>query len=387
LHQPFRFAGVMRMREENMSKWWTTIALRLLCLPLLWTAYLIPAWAQQSFPPQAVPADFDGDKVFAEDFRARILPFTEPATARYPIGNEVLDRLTEQLPPNQRRYSWKLRIAKNGGNVLSSPDGTIFVDEELARFLGLRTGLWAAALSHEIEHVVRRDWARRYLFRKSLQKSAIAHTSALADASGMPWLGPNYSSIRFEAFCQSQELEADSEGSTLMARAGFHPDFMPALYHFLQAQPQQLEAKLLDTAHPGWEERYENLQSHSAAAVREFSRLWPNPYSSPGGDPPVVIYTGAASVHRASNGELEVQVHVHCENMHGTAKVILRLSAIRSNFVRELSSDTVCTSNKTVLTFTIANSEAAHSPMQGLITIMDDQENIVTRSFMPKLIR
>ena len=53
---------------------------------------------------------------------------------------------------------WELRIAKDAGNVFSSPDGTIYVDEALAQALGSQSGLWAAVLSHEVAHVARRDW-------------------------------------------------------------------------------------------------------------------------------------------------------------------------------------------------------------------------------------
>jgi predicted Zn-dependent protease len=35
------------------------------------------------------------------------------------------------------------------------------------------------------------------------------------------------------------ELQADAEGLKLMTRAGFDPDFVPALHHLLAAQPGQ----------------------------------------------------------------------------------------------------------------------------------------------------
>ncbi len=377
----------MWIREESMSRF-TAKTLRLMCLSLFGAISLVSALAEHIPPPQAVPPNFNADAAFAEEVRANVLPSTQPAIGRYATGQQVLERLIEQLPPGGKRYSWELRIAKDSGNVLSSPDGAIFVDEALAQFFGTRDGLWAAALSHEIVHVIRRDWARRYLFRRSLQESPVTQpVKGFVDASGSTWADSITSPGLFAAFCQSLELAADAEGLMLMARAGYHPDFMPALYHLLQGSPMLRQAESLDSSHPRWEERYEKLQPHLIAAGKEFSRLWPAPYASPGGNPPVVVYAGAPSVHRSPNGELEVQVHVHCDNMYGGAGVTLRLTATHSNFVRELHGETGCTSNNTVLRFTLAGSDASQSPMQGMVTVIDNQGDLVTRWAVPKPIR
>jgi hypothetical protein len=316
-----------------------------------------------------------------------VLPLTQPATGRYATGKQVLDRLVAELPASAKTYAWNLRIAKDGGNMFSSPDGTIFVDEQLGRFLDTRAGLWAAALSHEVAHIIRRDWARRYLYRRSLQESALPIVIGSEDAAVSSWVEPKSSAGLYDAFCQRQELEADEEGLMLMARAGFHPDFMPALYLLLRAGPLQLNAKLLDSSHPPWDKRLERLQAHSVDAAREFSRLWPAPYASPGGDPPVLIYIGAISVNHSSGGGFQLQVHLRCENMYGGAGVTLHLTAQRSTVARDLRLDTGCTSNNTVLTFTIRNSDISQEPMQGMITVLDDGGTLVSRQIVPRLIR
>lgn len=162
--------------------------------------------------------------------------------------------------------------------MFSSPDGTIFVDEELAQFLGSHSGLWAAAVAHEMAHVIRPDWARRYLFQKSLQESVSSQImigSAAAAASS--WSDPNASSNLLATFRQNRELEADAEAHMLMARAGSHPNFMPALYHLLEGQPQQRRAELLDSSHPLWDDRNGRLRTHIATAAQEFGRLCPRP--------------------------------------------------------------------------------------------------------------
>ncbi len=358
------------------------VALSLFCL--------VPAFAQQALLPESVPPKFNVDTVFAEHVRALVIPLTQPAIGRYATGKQVLDRLTQQLPPNGKKFSWDLRIAKDAGNVFSSPDGTIFVDEGLAQFLGSHPGLWAAALAHEMAHVTRRDWARRYLFQKSLQQSVSAQiVVGSPGAAASSWTDPNASSNVLGAFCRNQELEADAEGLMLMARAGFHPNFMPALYHLLEGQPQQSNAELLGCSHPLWDERDEKLRTHTAAAAEEFSRLWPAPYASPGGNPPVVVYADLSSVHHNSNGELELRALLHCENIYGAVKVTLHLTTTGSSFVRELHTDTGCTSNRTVLTFTVLGSDLLefHSPLQALFTVVDNRGDLVTRWLAPKPIR
>jgi hypothetical protein len=343
-------------------------------------AVLMPASAQQTFPPEAVPSDFREDAVFAARLRALTLPSSQPAAGQYATGRQVLDRLTQQLPSGQSKFSWELRIARGAGNMFSSPDGTIFVDEDLAQLLGARSGFWAAALSHEMAHVVRRDWARRHLFQKSLQESVSAQVVVGAGGSSAgSWMAPGASADRFAAFCRSLELEADAQGLALMARAGFHPAFMPALYHILQAQPLQLDPTLQDFSHPLWDERDDGLHSHFAAAGKEFDRLWPDLNASPGGNPPIVVYLRPPSARRALTGEQEVLVPLHCDNLYGSVEVVLRLTEPGSGFVRELRQYTGCTSNRTLVTFNLATPDLPQGrALQTTISILDDRSTLLS---------
>ncbi len=63
------------------------------------------------------------------------------------MGRRILQRLIQSLSSEKATFNWDLRIARDAGNIFSSADGTIFVDETLAQFLGSQAGLWAAALS------------------------------------------------------------------------------------------------------------------------------------------------------------------------------------------------------------------------------------------------
>ncbi len=357
---------------------------RLACVALLCVFRANLAPAQQILPPEKLPSSFTADAVFAARVRSLILPHTEPATNQYAVGAEVMAKLLQHLPAQSATFSWNLRIAKDAGNVFSSPDGTIFVDQKLAQLLGSRAGLWAAALSHEISHIVRRDWARRYLFQKSLEEAGssqimLGDTAAFSSS----WIDARGASSQLASFCQTTELEADAEGLKLMTRAGFHPDFVPALHHLLEAQPRQSDGKLLDPSHPRWDDRDQSLQKLHAVAGSEYDRLWPERYASPGGNPPIVVYARLPSAKRTSSGELEVLIPLHCENLSGSVEVVLRSAAT------EQRQFTGCTSDRTLITFTVANNDLrkSGSRVQAEITVLDDSGTLLNRSQAPIPVR
>jgi Zn-dependent protease with chaperone function len=363
---------------------------RLALLALLCVVQVNLAPAQQIFSFETVPATFTEDVVFAARVRSLLLPYTEPATGQYAVGKEVMERLLKQLPAHAANFSWELRIAKDAGNVFSSPDGTIFVDQELAQALGSRTGFWAAALSHEISHIARRDWARRYLFQRSLEEGR-ASQIVLGDVGGSSgsWVDARDASSLLASFCQTMELEADAESLMLMARAGFHPDFVPALHHVLQARLGQSDGKFLDSSHPRWDERDQRLQKLYVAAGKEYDHLWPDRYASPGGNPPIVVYAGLPSARHNISEELEVLIPLHCQNLSGSVEVVLRLTPTVSQLPPELRQFTGCTSNRTLITFVLPNRDVRRggSRVQGEISVLDDSGAILTRSLAPISVR
>jgi hypothetical protein len=297
-----------------------------------------------------------------------------------------MEILLEQLPAQRSKFSWDLRIANGAGNIFSSPDGTIFVDEELAQMMGSRAGLWAAAISHEIVHVVRRDWARRYLFEKSLAQAGASQVT-LGDAgifSGS-WVDARGAASQLSSFCQTMELEADSESLMLMTRAGFDPDFVPALYHLLAAQPGQSDGNIFDPSHPPWGEREQKLQKPYVAAGKEYDRLWPDRYASPGGNSPIVVYAGLPSAKHDINGETEVLIPLHCQNLVGSVEVILRFAASNSPVPTELRQLTGCTSNRTLITFILPRADVRRGGprAQAEITVLDDKGSMLTRALAP----
>lgn len=355
---------------------------RIASLALLSLLLTLPIPAQQPLPAPTIPPNFAGDAKFAAQIRSQLLPQTEPASRRYALAQQVMNALLQMLPADGRQFSWNLRVASGINNIFSSPDGTIFIDENLAELMGSHAGLWAAALSHEIAHVIHRDWARRYLFQKSLQEGGSAQI-ALGDAGAFSgsWLDARGSATILANFNRTMELEADAESLMLMARAGFHPDFVPALHHLLEAQPGQRDGEISDSTHPRWDERDERLQKLYAATGHEYDRHWPDRYASPGGNPPIVVYAGSPSAKRNAGGELELLIPLHCQNLSGAVEVVLRFTPGNS----ELRQLTGCTSNRTLITFTLsdANLPRKRPRVESEISVLDESGALLTRAPAP----
>ena len=323
----------------------------------------------------SVPSNFKADAAFARYIRSMAMLSTEPAKERYVVADRVLKQLVMQLPAAPKNIAWDIRIGNCAGNMLSSPDGAIFVDEEIAHMLGNDRGLWAAALAHEIVHVVRRDWARRYLFEQSLRDAAAGQIVLDAGGGGSSWMDSRASGRTLKAFAQELELQADAEGIGLMARAGFHPAFMPALFEMMRGHSLHLDSALWDSAHPEWEERQEKLRPHFASAWKEFERLWPLAVESPGGNPPVIASAGTPSLQYVQNGAVRVVVPLHCENLYGALEVVLRLK-MRDQSSSEARQYTGCTSKRTLVEFLISPSDSSGD--DALISVLDERGDLLT---------
>jgi hypothetical protein len=365
---------------------------------LFWT---LSAFAQQTLDGPQIPPNFNLDLETAARLRPQLVAQSMPATGRYATGRLVFDRLREQVPkPSVPKFAWELRIVDDDQlNAYSSPDGTIYVETGLARLAGPSAGLWAAILSHEIAHVVRRDWARRYLYQKSLESGGAA-TIVLGDP-GLPsvsWTDSEKASENLGRFCRQMEIEADREGLMLMARAGYHPDFIPALHHLLHAQNSGASAASLYAMHPCWEERDRELSRAYIAASIEFEHRWPEWYASPGGNPPVVVFAEAPTVRKTGSKEWEIQISMRCENLAGAVEVVLRADSASSNVARperfpdqpdsdsEVRQLTGCTSPRTTIAFTLVASSDRSKPGAHWtdVYVLDAWGAVLARADVPK---
>jgi len=254
------------------------------------------------------------------------------AASRYLTGKLVFDRLLQNLPaetskldPHCRKRSTQ-RVFGAGWRNLRR--------KWVAKLAGSSAGLWAAHLSHEIALVVRGDWACRYFDEKYLDRDGGA-TMVLGDP-GLPgdsWSDSEQASADFGRFCRPLELLADREGLMLMAQAGYHPDFVPALHHLLHAEGVAAKASLY-AMHPCWEERDRELSRAYTEASIEFARRWRDWYASPGGNPPVVVFAEDPVLKRIGVGEYQIRISMHCENLAGAVEVVLRSDEQRKEVMR-----------------------------------------------------
>jgi hypothetical protein len=377
----------------------------------LWLLCAIPAAGQQPLDVPEVPSQFKLDMETAARLRPRLMAQSVAASGRYTMGGLVFDRLTESVSaPSRGKFAWQLRIVDDDQlNAYSSPDGTIYVESGLARLAGPSAGLWAAILSHEIAHIVRRDWARRYLYQKHLENGSGAGI-VLGDPSlpSTSWQTSEKASANMGRFGRQMELEADREGLMMMAHAGYHPDFVPALHHLLHARGMGTNRASLYAMHPCWEERDRELNRAYVAASIEFARRWPEWYASPGGNPPVVVFAEEPTVrktgaNKTGSKEWQIQIPMRCQNLAGAVEVVLSRGAAHGAAARlerptdppesvaEVQPDarqlTGCTSPKTTITFTFADTSHRSKPGEPWtdVYVLDAWGSVLARAELPKL--
>lgn len=360
--------------------------------------------AQQTPAAPEVPPQFTLDMETAARLRPQLMAQSVEPLGPYATGRLVFDRLVAQIQaPGTGKFGWALRIVEDDQlNAFSSPDGTVYVESGLAELAGPSTGLWAAILSHEIAHVVRRDWARRYLFQKVLESGGGA-VIALGDP-GLPsgsWSDSEKVSADFGRFCRQMELDADRESLMLMARAGYHPDFVPALHHLLHARSSGGTASSLYSMHPCWEERDRELSRAYDGASIEFARRWREWYASPGGNPPVLVFAGEPTVRKTGSIGLEIQIPMRCQNLVGAVEVVLHSRTTHGKMARpdqaadlsgagsDLRQLTGCTSPRTTITFSLADTVNHDQAAQRWtdVYVLDAWGAVLARADLPKLRR
>ncbi len=382
--------------ESGASKYLCSFAINLglLCA--------VPVMAQQSGEVPDVPSQFKLDMTTAARLRPQLMAASAAASGRYATGRLVFERLIEQVGGSSHsKFAWQLRIVDdNQLNAYSSPDGSVYVESGLARLAGSSAGLWAAILSHEIAHVLHRDWARRYLYQKYLENGGGA-AIVLGDP-GLPsasWESSEKASADMGRFGRQMELEADREGLMIMAQAGYHPDFVPALHHLLHARGLGKDSRTIYAMHPCWEERDRELSRTYVAAGIEFARRWPEWYASPGGNPPVVVFADEPTVRKTPGKEWEIQIPMRCQNLAGAVEVVLSSSPARQavalsdrpEFDGEADPNlrqlTGCTSPKTTITFALADASVRPKPSAQWtdIYVLDSLGAVLARAELPKL--
>jgi hypothetical protein len=346
-----------------------------------------------------VPSQFKLDIETASRLKPELMAQSIAATGRYAIGQLVLEQLVAHVQPGSSLGArWQLRIVEDGQlNAYASPDGTLYVASGLALLAGPSAGLWAAILSHEIAHVTRRDWARRYLYQRQLESNSAAIVIGDPGQPSASWTDADKASTDLGRFCRQMEIEADRDGLMLMARAGYHPDFVPALHHMLHARGNDPQNPSLYAMHPCWDERDRELTGVYSEASIAFEHRWPEWYASPGGNPPIVVFADPPHLKKIGSREWQIQVPMRCQNLAGAVEVVLQADPQRKHIMRfgQLSdadnSDggvrqlTGCTSPRTTVVFTLADLPAKQGGARWTdVYIVDAWGSVLTRADLPK---
>jgi hypothetical protein len=201
-------------------------------------------------------------------------------------------------------------------------------------------------------------------------------------------MDPASSASLLSRFSQSLESYADVDGLMLMARAGYHPDFMFALHHLLRARAVENSLSTSDALHPEWASREERLRAVYAAAGHEYERLWPEMSDSPGGIPPVVVSTGEPITRKPVGHATEILIPLRCSNLSGAVEVVLRLRDRNATTQLAATSSpsewhqlTGCTSDVTQIRFQVAaDALPKSSHTLAAIYVADDRGKLVAAS-------
>lgn len=272
-----------------------------------------------------LPVDFAIDYQLGLTERGRVRggsPLLEN-TAYNEAGTEIFSKFVRNpsvaslgLP-----YRWNFTIVDDGSvNASSLSDGEVSVGSGLAKLIGTEPGLWAAVLSHETSHIARRHAVRKYLY--SLYVAAqIQYYQARVRAgdSNANW---SIVGIRIAApmaaakLSRNLEHDADIQGMMLMAREGYHPDYVFALHHLLRANSgEQSHFAAFFSSHPRWETRDQRDDRAYTEALTEYDRQWPDPSVSPGGEPPLVAFVGKPSAQENKKSKTaELTLPIYCRN-------------------------------------------------------------------------
>lgn len=173
----------------------------------------------------------------------------------------VVAHLTAELPPAWREADWEVQVFDDATpDAFALPGGKVGVNSGMFEVARDQDQL-AAALGHEIAHVVFRHSAER------VSQDALAQTGLeLAAASGraspalLQALGLGAQVGVLLPFSRKHESEADSYGQALMARAGFDPEGAVALWRNMQARDAERPLEWLST-HPDHENRIRRLEA------------------------------------------------------------------------------------------------------------------------------
>ena len=249
-------------------------------------------------------------------------------TSANQIGDDVFQHLVSA--GFSQPYPWHLTLVNNNVvNAASTAGGKIYVHGGMLPLLGQNKGLWAAVLSHETAHTCRRHQVilyQRKLYNQRMIQYYRARIAAGDKSANWALIGfVTASSVALKKLERDQEHDADQQGMLLMARVGYHPDYVFALHHLLLMNTgEQSKLAAFFSDHPRWETRDQRDDKVYTDALAEYNRLWPDQAASPGGRAPVVVFLGqAASKEDKATESAVVSLSMYCRNSDEPVDIML----------------------------------------------------------------
>ncbi len=320
--------------------------LLLIVLPLVRPADLIasPRRVPKLNDNVALPSSFEFDLSLGARQRAEMLSdstrvVNDPAES---IGEDVFSRLIRDRDIAQLGlpYQWTFAVKTSAVvNASSTADGAIVANSAMAKLIGTNRGLWAAVLSHEISHTFRRHIVQEVLFHMYVQQQVeYWKTRQRLGDKNAGWAVAAISiagKIAEKKLSRDLEHDADVQGMLLMARAGYHPDYVFALHHLLRANTgEQSKFTAFFSDHPRWATRDQKEDRVFSEALAEYNRLWPDPTISPGGEPPPVAFlTSATARQNKQQRTNDIMVSLTCRNVSSPVTLRIRFRDDRGNSV------------------------------------------------------
>lgn len=244
--------------------------------------------ARPPLPPGYIP---DAPIVVDEDMQFGHEVFAK-LSERYPIdtddahinrARQVVERLTKAV--DARQDPWRVYVLKDDSfkNAAATKGNYVFVWSGMFEAIQTDSEL-AAILAHEIGHVLARHTAPT---PSEEVNEMIASTSgqvvgqiisaqpgavgAFGDLAGV-LVESAIKAIIVNPQSQAKELEADSIGLMIMAKAGYNPEDAVAFWKRLENMPEFSSGPLAFlSSHPSSEERAENLSRLMPLAEEAFA--------------------------------------------------------------------------------------------------------------------
>jgi Peptidase family M48 len=284
-----------------------------------------------------LPASFDIDFKIASTQRHGPRPNIDmPRSEADAVGAAVFQNLvrTQMVLGLGLPYRWTFNVENSPSiNAASSPDGEVMAYAGTSRLIGTNRGLWAAVLSHEIAHVIRRHGVQKYLYAEYIRqqveywqrRSRLGDKHAIWVALGLQIAG----NLAEKKLSRDLEHDADIQGMLLMARAGYHPDNVFALHHLLRMATgeQSKFGTFFFSDHPRWQTRDQRSDKAYVDALAEYTSLFPDATASPGGDPPAVAFIdNVRGIENKLNHTGDLALSLSCRNMNSPVTLAVRLT-------------------------------------------------------------